>query len=313
MSLSRESIKVFAPASCANVSCGFDILGFALEAPGDEIILYKSNNPGVKIREITGDHGKLPYDERLNTASVAISSLLVKLNLNYGVEIIIHKRMPLYSGLGSSAASSVAAVYALNLLFNLGLNKHELIQYAMNGEFMASKAMHADNVAPSMLGGFTLIRSYSPLEIVQVPSPSNLYYTIIHPDLEISTRVARKILRNQVELTDMITQTANIAGLITGLCTNNYQLIGRSLNDVVIEPTRKLLIPKFDEIKLAALNAGSLGFGISGSGPSLFTLNANQDIATKVGQDMQKVLKKYNLKNQIYTGMVNTTGAKIIG
>ena len=188
MSATYDSIKVFAPASCANVSCGFDILGFALESPGDEVILYKSNKSVVTIREIIGDHGKLPHDVKLNTASVAINSVLSELNLSYGVDIVIHKRMPLYSGLGSSAASSVAAVYALNLLFELGLNKNELIHHAMKGEFVASKAMHADNVAPSMLGGFTLIRSYSPLDIVQITSPSNLYYTIIHPDLEISTK-----------------------------------------------------------------------------------------------------------------------------
>ncbi len=311
--ISKESIKVFAPASCANVSCGFDILGFALEKPGDEVILHKSNKLGISIREITGDHGKLPHDVKLNTASVAINSIMHSLDINYGVEITIHKRMSLYSGLGSSAASSVAAVYGLNALFNLGLSKQELIYHAMQGEFVASKAIHADNVAPSMIGGFTLIRSYSPLDIVQIPSPTNLYYTIIHPDLEVSTKIARQILKKQVFLADMITQTANLGGLIAGLCTNDYKLIGRSLNDVIVEPIRKFLIPKFDELKDVALNTGALGFGISGSGPSLFTLNDNLETAIRVGQEMQKTLKKYNLTNQVYSGKINATGAIVVG
>ena len=279
----QKIVTAFAPASCANINCGFDILGFTLESPGDTVILNINARNKTIIKKITGDNGRLPFDPKLNTATVAIDNLLTTLNIKIGIDVVIHKQMPLGSGLGSSAASSVAAIYALNHLLDFNLNKHELIQYAMVGELAASGAIHADNVAPSMLGGFTLIRSMSPLDIVQIPTPQNLYYTIIHPDLEINTHDARGILKNYVSMNKVIEQSANLAGLITGLCTSNYALIGRSLHDVIIEPIRSLLIPKFDIIKNVALESGAIGFGISGSGPSIFTLNSDLDTAVAVG------------------------------
>ncbi len=304
-----QRIEAFAPASCANLNCGFDILGFALETPGDTVIIQKAQHKNVIIKKITGDAGKLPLNPDKNTASVAVKYLLKKLNIKCGIEITIHKNMPLESGLGSSAASSVAAIYALNNLLELGLSKMELIQYAMMGETVASGEAHADNIAPSMLGGFILIRSYTPLDIIQLPTPKDLYYTIVHPNISINTKEARSILRHNVALKDVITQTANLGGLISGLYLNDYALIGRSLNDVIIEPVRALLMPYFNEVKDVALNSGALGFGISGSGPSLFTLNKSKDSALVVAERMINVFNKYRIKCMSYSAKINTTGA----
>lgn len=310
--LTKNKVEAFAPASCANLNCGFDILGFALETPGDIVIVRKSQHKKITINRITGDKGRLPLNPNLNTASVAVKYLLKTLHINCGIELTIHKNMPLESGLGSSAASSVAAIYATNSLLDLQLSKEELIQYAMRGETVASGDEHADNIAPSMLGGFTLIRSYSPLDIIQLPTPKDLYYTIIHPDLKINTHDARNILRQNVPLKHVITQTANLGGLISGLYLSDYNLIGRSLNDVIIEPVRSLLIPFFDEIKQIALNYGAIGFGISGSGPSLFTLNKSHDTALLVAEKIKNTLNKHKIKCNSYSAKVNTTGAKII-
>ncbi|MFN8769257.1 MAG: homoserine kinase [Neisseriaceae bacterium] len=309
---SSKSIRVFAPATSANVNCGFDILGFALESIGDEIILNINKKKGLSIKKITGDGGTLPLDINLNSATVAMSSLLKHNHIECGIDITINKKMPSESGLGSSAASSVAAVYGLNALLGLNLTKLELLKYAIHGEFIASGALHADNIAPSMLGGFTLIRDAHTFDIVQIPSPSNLHYAIIHPHLKINTKEARKILKNYVNLNDFITQSANLAGLIAGLCTDDYSLISRSLVDVVVEPNRRPLIPNFNYIKQSVLDAGALGFGISGSGPSLFTLNSSENIAHKVGGIMQNEFAKMKIKSEVYVGKINHAGALVI-
>ncbi|MBY0378841.1 MAG: homoserine kinase [Burkholderiales bacterium] len=307
-----KSIKVFAPASSANLNCGFDILGFALNSIGDEIILQLSSKKGLRIKKITGDNGILPLDIKKNTASVAINSLLKHKNIECGLELTINKKMPLESGLGSSAASSVAAVYALNMLLDLNLPKLELIKYAMDGEFIASGTYHADNVAPSMLGGITLIRDARIPDVVQVPTPKSLFYSIIHPKLEINTKLAREILKNYVSLKDCITQAANIGGLVCGLCTNNYELISRSLTDVIVEPSRMTLIPNFKQIKESAILAGALGFGISGSGPSLFALADSQQVAMLVAEVMQKEFDKININSTKYVGIINHAGVIVV-
>lgn len=309
----RESIKVFAPATVANVSCGFDVLGFAVNSPGDEIILQKTNGKALNIKEITGDEGKLPTEIENNTAGIAIQKFCESIGYEAGIDIYLHKKMPLGSGLGSSAASAVAGVFAANELLGKPLPVNELVKFAMEGERLACGSAHADNVAPSLLGGFVLIRSYDPLDIVKIPTPVNLYATIIHPQIEIKTKDARDLLRKQIYLRDAVIQWGNIAGLIAGLMQSDYDLIGRSMQDVIIEPIRSILIPGFSQAKAAALNAGALGFGISGSGPSLFALSKEAAIAENVGEQMKNVFQTLNVENQVYVSKINHQGPQITG
>ena len=310
--MSKESIKVFAPASVSNVGPGFDVLGFALNEPGDEIVLTKVDDGKIQIAKITGDDGKLPYEIDKNTASVAIKSLMKKYEITDGVSIELNKKMGLGSGLGSSAASAVGAVFAFNELFKLNLSKHDLLEHALAGEFVASKAVHADNIAPSLFGGFILIRGYEPIDIIKIKYPNDLFCTIIYPDIEIKTSDARAILPKEVPLKSVISQTGNIAALISGLASDDYQLIARSLKDVIIEPVRSKLIIGYDNIKIAALNAGAFGCGISGSGPSMFALSNSEDIAKKIAIETQKVVSKNGLKSVSYVSKINEAGPKIL-
>ena len=307
-----DTIRVFAPATVANVAAGFDILGFAVNAPGDEDMVRKTDTGHVKISSITGDGGKLPSDPQKNTASVAIIKLLEHLSIQQGFEIELKKQMPLGSGMGSSAASSVAAVYAANQLMDSPLAPIDLLPFAMEGERVASGAAHADNVGPSLLGGFILIRSYEPLDVVQIPTPEDLYCTILHPQIEVLTDDARKILRKHILLRDAITQWGNVAGLMAGLMFPDYELIGRSMHDVIIEPVRSLLIPGYDAIKQAAIDAGALGCSISGSGPSLFALSTSEPAAESAGKAMQEACSQNDIKSDLYISQINKQGPKIL-
>ncbi|MEN8191611.1 MAG: homoserine kinase [Bacteroidota bacterium] len=310
--MSSNSIKVFAPASVSNVGPGFDILGFALNEPGDEIILKKSNSKKIEITSITGDEGKLPYDIEKNTATGAIKSFMDSLEINEGISIEINKKMGLGSGLGSSAASAVAAVVALNELLELKLEKNTLLEHALAGEFIASQAVHADNVAPSLFGGIVLIRGYNPIDIIQIPSPEELYCTIIYPDIEIKTSEARAILPDTIPIKDLISQTGNIASLIYGLSTSDYELISRSLNDKVIEPVRAKLIPGYEKIKKAAIDAGALGSGISGSGPSIFALSNSNEIANNIAVETETIVKNMGIDSVTYVSKINEVGPRIL-
>ncbi|MBP9742235.1 MAG: homoserine kinase [Burkholderiales bacterium] len=306
------TIKVFAPATVANVTCGFDILGFAIDAPGDEVTLSLSPTPGVHILSITGDNGRLPLEPAQNAVGASILSMLKFLKSNQGVEISLHKKMPLGSGLGSSAASSAAGVVALNYLLNTQLSKEQLVEFAMEGEKAACGSAHADNVAPAIFGGFTLIRSYTPLDIIPISTPADLCCSIIHPNIEISTQSARSILNPMVKLTDAITQWGNVAGLIAGLISSDYDLISRSMHDCIIEPVRERLISGFHEIKQSALANGALGCGISGSGPSMFALSRNLEVAQTIAQAMQIACTKIGIDSEIYISKINPDGVKII-
>ncbi len=308
----NKCIRVFAPATVANMACGFDVMGFAINKPGDELVITTSNEPGVRITKITGDEGKLPFEPALNTAGKPILSMVKKFRIKCGVEIEINKKMPLGSGLGSSAASAVAAVFALNALFELKLSKDELLSFALEGEQLSSGTVHADNVAPCLYGGIVLIRSNKPLDIIALKVPDKLYCTIIHPQIVIPTKDSRRILPVEIPLSSAVTQWGNIAALVAGIMKSDYDLIGRSLQDVVIEPVRSQLIPGFSEMKKAALDNGALGCSISGSGPSLFALSKGIKTASRVGKAMQKCLIKYNLQSELYVSKVNKNGPEIL-
>ncbi len=303
-------IKVFAPASVANVAIGFDCLGFALEKPGDEIIVKFVDKPGLRITKITGAKGKLPYGIYKNTAGYAAQTFLEHIGeTGRGIEMEIRKKMPFGSGLGSSAASAVAGVFAINELLKKPLQKRELLPFALKGEAIASGSEHADNVAPSMLGGMILVRDHATLDVHRWHLPRGLYATVIHPHVEILTKDAREILSSTVELKDAIQQSANMGAFVTGLFTSNFDLIGRSLQDVLIEPQRAKLIPQFHNIKQAALEAGALGCSISGAGPSIFALSANSLKAERVGDAMEKIYHDAKIGATLYQSMVNQEGA----
>jgi homoserine kinase len=307
-----KSIKAFAPATVANVSCGFDVFGFAVEQPGDEVSLTLVKTPGVTIRKINGDGGRLPLEAEKNTAGVAVLAFLKALDRTDGVEITLQKNLPLGSGMGSSAASAVAALVGINHLFGEPLLRKELLPFAMEAERVACGAAHADNVAPSLLGGFVLIRNYDPLDVVTIPTPENLFCTLVHPHLELKTEDSRQVLRSSISLKDAVTQWGNIAGLVAGLMKPDFGLIGRSLKDVIAEPVRALLIPGFDSIKEKAIEAGALGCGISGSGPTIFALSTERELAKRTGKVIQEEFKKFKVESEIYVSRINTKGASII-
>ena len=276
-----ESVRMFAPATVANVSCGFDVLGFAVNEPGDEIILQKNDTGELKIDTITGDGGKLPTDPSKNTATVSIQQYLKHLGLSQGFTLTLHKKMPLGSGMGSSAASSVAGVVAANKLLGEPLAESDLLPFAMEGERIACGSAHADNVAPALYGGLVLIRSYDPLDVIRIATPDDLFCTLIHPKIQIRTEDARAIMKRQIALPKAVQQWGNLAGLIAGFLQKDYALIARSMQDVIAEPVRSILIPGFNNVRQAALDSGVLGFSISGSGPSMFALSQGADIAKK--------------------------------
>lgn len=307
-----KSIKAFAPATCANVACGFDVLGFAVESPGDEVTISLNDTGKLTIESISGDGGRLPLNAEKNSVSLVIQKYLEHIDSKQGVSIELRKKMPLGSGLGSSAASSVVGVYALNELLGKPLSVKELLPFAMEGERVACGSAHADNVAPALLGGFVLVRSYEPLDVISLPTPDDLWATIIHPHIEVKTKDARSILRKEILLEQAVVQWGNLGGFISGLYTNDYDLIGRSLKDVIIEPIRSILIPGFEQTKQAALLAGALGSSISGSGPSIFALSKGEETARKVGNAMKAVYDNINIESEVYTSKVSQQGPRVI-
>lgn len=309
---SRKTVNAFAPATVANVSCGFDIFGFAVERPGDEVTVTLTGGRDVVISHIEGDGGRLPLDAGKNTAGVAVIHFLRSLGCNDGVDIRLRKQLPLGSGMGSSAASAAAALVAINHLLGDPLSRNELLPFAMEAERVACGSAHADNVAPSLLGGFILIRGYEPLDVVGVPTPENLFCTLVHPHLELKTQDSRLVLRSSIPLKDAITQWGNIAGLITGLMKPDFGLIARSLTDVIAEPARALLIPGFHRIKEEAVKAGALGCGISGSGPTIFALSTERELATRVGKAIQQEFRNLRLDSEVYVSRINAKGAEVI-
>ena len=305
-----NEIKIFCPATIANLSCGFDVLGLCLETAGDEMIIKKSDIKGVRITKIVG--ADLPLEAEKNVAGVAALAMLENVKTEFGFDIEIYKNIKAGSGIGSSAASSAGAVFGINELLGRPFTRKELVLFAMQGEKLASGNAHADNVAPALLGGFTLVRSSNPLDIIKIESPSELYATVVHPQIELKTSDARSVLKQNVSLKSAITQWGNVGGLIAGLYTKDYELIGRSLHDEIIEPLRSVLIPGFDLIKQTALENGALGSGISGSGPSIFALSKGKETAEKIGKAMSEVYDNMNLPYEIHVSKVNDEGMKVI-
>lgn len=308
--MQSNEIRVFCPATIANVSCGFDVLGLALDAVGDEMVVKKTVEKGIKITKLTGQN--LPMETLQNVAGVAGLALLAESDYDGGFEIEIYKKIKAGSGIGSSAASSTGAVWAMNELIGKPFTPLQLVKFAMEGERLASGVAHADNVAPAIFGGFTLVRSYAPLDVVKINTPPELYATVIHPQIEVKTSDSRRILKTTISLEDGIKQWGNVGGLIAGLFTEDYELIGRSLEDHIVEPIRSILIPGFDKVKEKALEIGALGCGISGSGPSIYALSKGEAIANNVAKAMTDVYDKIGIDYDIHVSKINAKGIKII-
>jgi len=303
-------IKIFSPASIANLSCGFDILGVCLNDIGDEITVRKTKEKGIKILKITGQ--KLTLDVNKNVAGVSALALLKETNVDCGFEIEIHKGIKPGSGIGSSAASSAGSVFAINELIGKPYSSKELIKFALEGEKIASGAAHADNVSAVLLGGFIFVRDSLNFDIFKLKTPIDLAFTILHPQIEVKTSESRALLQRPITLDKMITQSANLGAFISGLYNEDYNLISRSIKDVVVEPIRSILIPEFDKLKEISLSNNALGFGISGSGPSVFAMSKGLVNAKKI-RDLLKVnYSKLGLSFDIHTSSVNEKGIQII-
>jgi len=300
-----DEIRVLAPATVSNVVCGFDCLGFALREPFDEICVRKTSDREIKI--INHDEFNLPTDSAKNVAGVALRAMLDAAGVNFGFEIEMTKHIKPGSGIGSSSASSCGAVAAANRLLGDRFSKPELVEFAMEGEKLASGAKHADNVAPCIFGGFVLVRSADPLDVVPLDFPP-LFVTVIHPQIEIKTADARAILPKDVALGTAVRQWSNLGAFVAALAKGDYQLLTRSMEDLIVEPARKSLIPEFEAVKAASMEAGSLGGGISGSGPSMFMLSKDKKTAESVEAAMQQIYSQTGVEFKTYISPVNAEG-----
>ena len=308
----NKRVKVFGPATVANVACGFDVLGFPLEGLGDIVSVERNNKKRIIIETITGDEGKLSKDIKKNTCGVSIEAYMNHYKINEGVSIYLEKKLPLGSGLGSSSASAAASLVGVNMLFEKTNDIRNLIPFAMESEKMASGSAHADIVAPALLGGITLIRSYKPLDILSIPTPSDLICITISPKISINTKEARKLLPKNITLKEATQQWGNLAATILGFCKKDYTILKNSLEDVLIEKYRSKLIPNFSQIKKSALENGAIACSISGSGPTIFALSNKKDIALKIAQAMELVYQKNKMSYKIHISKINKKGATII-
>lgn len=304
-----KKIKIKVPATVANMVCGFDILGMAIHEPYDEMELKLLDSPEIIIRH--EDHFGLPEDPSRNVAGVVLQNIQQHLRLTKGFEVTIRKHIKPGSGLGSSAASAAGAAFGANKLLGNILSDKELIHFAMFGEELASGVRHADNIAPCIYGGITLVKSTSPIDIIPLNTP-DLFVVAVHPQVEVKTSDARQILKKNILLKDAVEQWGNIAGLVAGILKNDIPLIGRSLNDVIIEPIRSILIPKFHEIKSKSLEAGALGGGISGSGPSIFMLAEKKETAENIARMMKSVYDEIEIESFVYVSKINSLGIEIV-
>lgn len=306
-------VAAYAPATVSNVACGFDVLGFALDAPGDVVMAEPADGPGVTITAIHGDGGRLPTEPMRNTASAAVAALLAHLQTTRGVVLTIHKGLPLESGIGSSGASAVAAVVAANELLGRPASTDVLLACAMSGEQAGCGSAHPDNVAPALLGGFVLARQAWPPDVVRLPVPDGLACALLHPRLTVHTRESRALLGDTVPLKDAVRQWGNLGALVAALFTSDRALLSRSLEDVIAEPRRSALVPGFHQVKAAALTAGALGCSLSGSGPSMFALADSLDAAARVGEAMQQAFARASdTGSELHVSAVGRAGARVI-
>lgn len=309
--MKSETIRAFAPATVANVACGFDVFGMAINGPGDEVSVTINKTGKIVITDITGVDG-LPIDAEQNTAGVAVTAYLKRVQPGVGADIQIYKKLPVGSGMGSSAASAAAALVAVNHALGNRLTRHELLPFAMEAERVACGSAHADNVAPALLGGFVLVRDHRVPDVINLPLPPDLMCVTVYPQIELHTREARKALRSGIKLTDAVKQWANTAAFVAGLLRHDYDLIGRSMEDVVAEPVRSIFIPGFAEVKAAAIRAGALGCSISGSGPALFALCKGNHVAHRVALAMQSAFQAIGLSHLSYISTLPAQGARIL-
>lgn len=303
-------LQIFSPATVANVSCGFDALGFAIASLGDTMLFTRNESGKVTISKIEG--AILPYDTDENVAGAVAKLMLEKASADFGLEVEISKNFKPGSGLGSSAASAAGTAFAVNLFLDRRFSMKELVEFARYGEEVACGSPIADNVSAALYGGFVLIRSLAPLDVIKIPTPAELTVTILHPQIEIRTEEARKVVPETIPTKTAISQWANVGGLISGLYESDFERIGRSLVDLVAEPTRKKLIPHFDQVKVAAMEAGALGAGISGSGPAIFALCKGLEDAGRVADAMEQTYAGTGIEHTVYTSEISEHGVKIL-
>jgi homoserine kinase len=307
-----KSVKAYAPATISNLGPGFDTLGVAIDSPGDIVVAQRRSQPGLGF-SVTTSETAVPLDVKKNVASYVATLILNERRPSFGIEMILHKSMPIGSGLGSSAASCVAAAVAVNALLVKPLRKADLLPFILEGERLACGSAHADNAAPSLFGGGCLIRSYDPLDVVPFPVHPSLIWIVVHPNAEVLTKKARTILPDQIPLHSAIRQWGNVAGLVMGLATGDRNLIRRCVEDVVAEPLRAQLMSGFYDVKKAALAAGALGCSFSGSGPSVFAIAFSMQRARAIGTIMAKTFRLIaNVQSNVYISHTNEIGARIV-
>jgi homoserine kinase len=304
--MDKKRVVIFSPATVANVGPGFDILGFAIDSPGDKILLEMISSKSHEV--VNKTPCDIPLEPEKNVAVVSLKAFLEHIGSKHKFRITLLEKIPPGSGMGSSAASSAGSVFAANILLGNPLSRKELVQFAAMGEQIASGSPHADNVAPALMGGFILVRSYKPLDLIQISSPESLYCTVVYPDIQLGTEGSRKILKEHVLLSKAIEQSGNVAGLITGLLTSDFRLIRDSLHDVIAEPARSFLIPGFERLKEAALKAGALGSSISGSGPSVFSLCPDRKSAESVARGFEKIFNEMDIQSRSFVSGINDKG-----
>ena len=305
-----ESIKVFSPGSITNLSCGYDILGVCLQNRGDEITVKKTNKKEIIIR--SNDDYNISKDINKNVAGIAAQALLKNIDIDFGFEIEIKKGIKPGSGIGSSAASSAGTVFAINQLLDSPFSQLDLIKFSMEGEKHVSGSYHADNVSPIILGGITLVRSINEIDVIKLPSPKNLEIVIVRPNIEIKTSDSRRVVKNKIKIEKMVEQSANLGSFISSLYTEDYELMSRSVVDVIVEPNRSILIPEFDVIKKISKTSGALAVGISGSGPSIFSLSSESSTSQKILDNITTHFNNLKIDYDGFISKINSTGIKIL-
>lgn len=307
-----RQVTVRAPGTVANIVCGYDVLGLALHRPFDEVSVALNDTGEVSLT-VDGDGGMLPRDTEANVASAVIKRFLEQTGqTEIGAQVHLRKQMPLNSGMGSSSASAVAALIAINHLTGNQFSRKELLPLATEGERIACGNAHADNVAPALLGGVILVRSHAPLDVKKLPCPDHLQVAVVHPHIDVPTRESRKILKPRIPLPEAVTQWGNVAGLTAGFCTGDTALIGRSMTDVIFEPVRSMLIPGFYDMKRISQKCGALGFGISGSGPSVFALCESVETAEAITAQLTEFLRKAGIDSDAFVSGINMNGAEVL-